>query len=120
MRILNVTLNEEIKIILALTQIYGIGLNRSKFLLDLLNINYTTRLKELEEEKKEQLKILLLNKEKTIGTYLKRAISSNFKTNMILNTFKGSRYKNKMPVRGQRSRTNNRTNKKRKQIQLEI
>src|SRR5690606_28881839 len=112
MRILNVTLNEEKKIVLALTDIYGIGLKRSKKILTFLNVSLTTTIKNLEEDKKEKLRLFLLNKEKKLSTYLKRSINNNIKKNIMMNTFKGTRYKNKMPVRGQRSRSNNRTNKK--------
>lgn len=112
MRVLNVTLNEEKKIFLSLTKIYGIGFKRSKKILKSLNINYYDKIEDLKEEKKEQLKKYLLENEKTMSNYLKRSINNNLKNEIILKTFKGFRHKMKMPVRGQRSRSNNKTNRK--------
>jgi small subunit ribosomal protein S13 len=112
MRLLNVTLDENKGILGELTKIYGIGFNRSKKILNFLNIDYLSTIKNLSEEKKEQLKNLILEKEKNFGNALKRSINNNFKREIALKSYKGSRYKNKLPVRGQRTRTNSKTAKK--------
>lgn len=113
MRLLNVTLNENRSILKELTKVYGIGFNRAKKILSSLNIDHLSAIITLSEEKKEELKNLILNKEKSLGNALKRSINNNLKREIALKTYKGSRYKNKVPVRGQRTRTNSKTSKKR-------
>jgi len=112
MRILNVTIEEDIKLLHALTKLYGIGFKRSNKIITLLDLQRNKTIKELTIVEKERLKNFLLEKEKTLSIYLKRSISLNIKKELALKTYKGSRYKNKMPVRGQRTRSNNQTNKK--------
>jgi Ribosomal protein S13 len=113
MRLLNVTLDENKTILKELTKIYGIGFNRSKNILDSLQINHLLTFTQLTDEKKEELKTFILTKEKSLGNALKRSVNNNFKREIALKTYKGSRYKNKVPVRGQRTRTNSKTAKKR-------
>ncbi len=112
MRILNVTLNENKPLLIELTRIYGIGITRSKKILLDLNIAFASNLEIIEELKKEELRNYLSKKEKTLGSFLKRSVNNNIKKEISLNTFKGNRFKFKMPVRGQRTRSNNKTNKK--------
>jgi len=113
MRLINVTLDENKTILKELTKIYGIGFDRAKKILNSLNIDHLYTFKMLSEEKKEELKNFVLNKEKSLGNALKRSVNNNFKREIALKTYKGTRYKNKVPVRGQRTRTNSKTAKKR-------
>lgn len=113
MRILNFTLDENQNILKELTKIYGIGIKRSKKMLDKLNIGHLKTISSLSDEDKDKLKNFLLSKEKTIGNALKRFVNNNIKREITLKSFKGQRYKTKMPVRGQRTRTNSKTSKKR-------
>lgn len=119
MRLGNITLSENKNLLKELTKIYGIGLKRSKKLLNLLDIKYLETIATLTEEKKEELKKLILSKDKTLGNTLKRSVNNNIKKEILLKTYKGFRYKNNMPVRGQRTRTNSKTSKKGK-ILLEV
>lgn len=112
MRILNTTLNENSSLLIELTKIYGVGLIRSKKILINLNIPFNSNLGVIGDLKKEELRNYLNKREKTMGSFLKRSINNNIKKEISLNTFKGNRFKFKMPVRGQRTRSNNKTNKK--------
>lgn len=112
MRIFNITLDENKSILKELVKIYGIGRKRAKKILDMLSIDYLIPINDLTNEKKEQLKEFLISKEKTLGNALKRSISNNFKKEIVLKTYRGFRYKHKLPVRGQRTRTNAKTTRK--------
>lgn len=112
MRVLNTTLNEHTDLLIELTKIYGIGFTRSKKILLHLEIPFNSKLHNIEEFKKEELRNYLNKKEKTFSSFLKRSVNNNIKKEISLNTYKGNRFKFKMPVRGQRTRSNNKTNKK--------
>lgn len=120
MRILNVTLNEETIIIIELTKIFGIGIERSKKILTELNIPFNSKLANIADLKKEELRDYLNKREKMLGSFLKRSVNNNIKKEITLNTFKGNRFKFKMPVGGQRTRSNNKTNKKKLSVFIDV
>ena len=75
-----------------------------------LNISDRTRVNELSED--EVLKISdFINKNHKVEGDLRREISVNIKRLVDLATYRGSRHKKKLPVRGQRTHCNARTRK---------
>ena len=105
---INIPPNKIISI--ALTYIHGIGLHSSKQICDKLTIARDIRVNSLTEE--QVLKITeYINKNHKVEGDLRRDVSLNIKRLIDLATFRGSRHKKKLPVRGQRTHSNARTRK---------
>ena len=111
-RILGNNLSNKKKISIALTCIYGIGIPRSKKILDQLNIDPNTKVSDLNESNVSALREILETDEFKLEGDLKRLISLNIKRLIDINSFKGRRHLKGLPVRGQRTRTNNRTSRR--------
>ena len=109
-RIAGINIPQNKVISIALTYIHGIGLHSSKKICNELNISDRTRVNELSED--EVLKISeFINKNHKVEGDLRREISVNIKRLVDLATYRGSRHKKKLPVRGQRTHCNARTRK---------
>ncbi|MFW6209870.1 MAG: 30S ribosomal protein S13 [Patescibacteria group bacterium] len=107
MRISGITIPDDKQLPYALTAVYGIGLSRAKQILDELSLDQTKKAAELstEEEAAVREKVEAF----TIEGELKREISSNVKRLKDIGSYRGSRHSKRLPVRGQRTRTNART-----------
>lgn len=102
-------------IVIGLTAIYGIGRSQSKKICGSAGVDETTKAKDLTEEQLDRLRGEV-GKLRVEGD-LRREIAMNIKRLVELGTYRGTRHKRGLPVRGQRTRTNARTRKgKRKQI----
>ena len=94
----------------ALTYIYGIGKKFSNDICTKLSISKDKRVNSLTEN--EILKIReFIDKNYKVEGDLRREVSLNIKRLVDLATYKGSRHKKKLPVRGQRTHSNARTRK---------
>ncbi|MGX7582582.1 30S ribosomal protein S13 [Candidatus Vidania fulgoroideorum] len=93
-----------------LTKIYGIGLKTSIKICKEFNI-YNKRVKEIDNINK--IKVLKKLKKFNIGLDLKKIIFYNIKRLIRINSYRGSRHLKKLPTRGQRTRTNSKTSRKR-------
>lgn len=111
-RILGNNLSNKKKIYVALTCIYGIGIPSAKKILKKLNIDENIKVSELKEENISALRDLLETEEFKLEGDLKRLISLNIKRLIDINSFRGRRHLKGLPVRGQRTRTNNRTSRR--------
>jgi small subunit ribosomal protein S13 len=111
-RILGNNLSNRKKIYIALTCIYGIGIQTSKNILKRLNIDFNIKVTELTETNISELRDLLETEEFKLEGNLKRLISMNIKRLIDINSYRGRRHLKGLPVRGQRTRTNNRTSRK--------
>ena len=93
-----------------LTYIYGIGDKFSKQICVALNIPKSMRVNQLSDE--QILKIReYIDKNFTVEGDLRRETSLSIKRLIDLASYRGSRHKKKLPVRGQRTRCNARTRK---------
>jgi small subunit ribosomal protein S13 len=111
-RILGNNLSNKKKIYIALTAIYGIGIPTSVKILKKLNIDPNIKVTELTESNISSLRDFLETEEFKLEGDLKRLISSNIKRLIDINSFRGRRHLKGLPVRGQRTRTNNRTSRR--------
>ena len=111
-RILGNNLSNKKKIYIALTCIYGIGIPTSKKILNRLNIDLNIKVIDLTEGHISALRDILETEEFKLEGDLKRLISLNIKRLIDINSFRGRRHLKGLPVRGQRTRTNNRTSRK--------
>jgi len=109
-RISGVDIPNSKRIEVALTYLYGIGRTLSEKILKTANINPDTRAKDLTEEEVSKLSVIIQSNYKVEGD-LRREISSNIKRLIDISSYKGSRHKRGLPVRGQRTHTNARTRK---------
>ena len=113
-RIKGVDIPDNKRVEIALTYIYGIGRKLALTILDKVNIDPTTKTKDLSSD--DLLKIRdELNNHLTEGE-LRREVNMNIKTKMEINSYQGSRHKKGLPVRGQRTITNARTRKGRGKV----
>jgi small subunit ribosomal protein S13 len=111
-RILGNNLSNKKKIYIALTCIYGIGIPTSKKILNQLNIDPNVKVSDLNDSNVSALRDLLETDEFKLEGDLKRLVSLNIKRLIDINCFKGRRHLKGLPVRGQRTRTNNRTSRR--------
>ena len=104
----NIPTNKIVQI--GLTYIYGIGDKFSKQICKVLDISKSKRVNELTDE--QILKIReYIDQNFTVEGELRRETSLNIKRLIDLASYRGSRHKKKLPVRGQRTRCNARTRK---------
>ena len=116
-RIAGVDLPNDKRIEIALTYIYGIGrTSASKIIVD-TGINPDTRVKDLTEDEVAKIRDQIENNYKVEGD-LKREVQSNIKRLTDIGCLRGRRHRLGLPVRGQRTKTNARTRKGPKRIQL--
>ena len=105
---INIPQNKIVRI--GLTYIYGIGNKNSQEICKNLNIPSSKRVNQLTDD--EILKIReYIDKNIDVEGELRRETSLNIKRLIDLATYRGSRHKKKLPVRGQRTRCNARTRK---------
>ena len=104
----NIPTNKIVEI--GLTYIYGIGNKFSQQICTSLNIPKSKRVNELTDE--QILKIReYIDQNFTVEGNLRRETSLNIKRLIDLASYRGSRHRKKLPVRGQRTRCNARTRK---------
>tara|TARA_B100000886_G_C20203322_1_gene399246 strand:- start:274 stop:657 length:384 start_codon:yes stop_codon:yes gene_type:complete len=109
-RIAGINIPQNKVVSIALTYIHGIGLYSSKKICKELNISEITRVNQLSEEQVLKIREYIDSNHKVEGD-LRRDISVNIKRLVDLATYRGSRHKKKLPVRGQRTHCNARTRK---------
>ncbi len=107
-RIAGVTIPENKRIAIAITYIYGVGDSLSKKILQATNINANTKAKDLTPKEINDLREYIEKNHKIEGD-LRRQVMVNIKRLKDIGTWRGSRHAKKLPVRGQRTKTNTRT-----------
>jgi len=108
LRIAGVNIPDEKRIEISLTYIYGIGPKTAAKILDELGISKQTRTKDLSETDGNKIREYV---EKTIRVEgeLKHEVRTNIKRLKEVGCYRGTRHQKGLPVRGQRTKTNNRT-----------
>lgn len=102
---------------IGLTYIYGIGRTTSRQLLDKAGISYDTFIRDLTEEEAGKLRELV-ESDLTVEGDLRRERSQNVKRLMEIGCYRGLRHRRGLPVRGQKTKTNARTRKGPKRLQV--
>ena len=111
-RLAGVDLPRNKRIIIALTYIFGIGPTRSAKILDATKISPDLRTDDLTDE---DIKLLRAELSKYhIEGDLRREVTMHIKRLQEINSYRGLRHKRKLPVRGQRTKTNARTRRGKK------
>nr|AQS30275.1 hypothetical protein [uncultured bacterium] len=101
-------MDDKKKIDIALTAIYGIGRQLSADILANAKIDPTTRTKDLTESEEAKLRELV-EKQSVVEGDLRREVSTNIRRLRDIGSYRGQRHARKLPVHGQRTKTNART-----------
>ncbi|MGO9957553.1 MAG: 30S ribosomal protein S13 [Solirubrobacteraceae bacterium] len=111
----NIPLNKRVEI--GLTYIYGIGRSTSNELLAKIGIEPDRKVRDLTEAEVVQLRDLI-DGTVTVEGDLRRERSQNIKRLQEIGCYRGLRHRRGLPVRGQNTKTNARTRKGPKRMQV--
>jgi small subunit ribosomal protein S13 len=111
----NIPLNKRVEI--GLTYIYGIGRSTSNKLLAEVGIEPDRKVRDLTEEEVVKLRDLI-DSGYTVEGDLRRERSQNIKRLQEIGCYRGLRHRRGLPVRGQNTKTNARTRKGPKRMQV--
>ena len=115
-RIAGVDLPNKKRIEYGLTYIYGIGLYKSRQILDAVKTSYDKRVYELSEDEAAAIRKEIQERHIVEGD-LRKQVAMDIKALMDLGSYRGLRHRKGLPVRGQKTKTNARTRKgKRKTV----
>lgn len=104
-------LPKEKHIVIALTSIYGVGLSRAKRVCQQASVSETSKVKDVPESKIEAIRQVLA--EYSLEGDLRRLVGSNISRLMSIGSYRGIRHRKRLPLRGQRTKTNAMTCKRR-------
>lgn len=107
MRIAGNTISDDKHLCIALTGVVGIGRSKAKEILNELNIEETKKAADLSREDETALRTRVEGE--TIEGELRREVSQNIKRLKDIQSYRGDRHSRRLPVRGQRTKTNVRT-----------
>jgi small subunit ribosomal protein S13 len=111
----NVPLNKRVEV--GLTYVYGIGRSTSNQLLAEAGISPDTFVRDLTEDEVGKIRDLV-ERDLTVEGDLRRERSQNVKRLMEIGCYRGLRHRRGLPVRGQKTKTNDRTRKGPKRMQV--
>ena len=109
-RISGVDLPRNKRVEVALTYIFGIGRPRAKQICEEAGIPHSLRTDNLNDEQSAKIRSIIESQFKIEGD-LRREVSLSIKRLVDLNSYRGSRHRKGLPVRGQNTRSNARTRK---------
>jgi small subunit ribosomal protein S13 len=104
-RIAGIDIPREKRVEIALTYIFGVGLSTSQKILKLTNVNPDTRVRDLTEDQVNRLREVIDRTYKVEGD-LRREVALNIKRLIEIGSYRGTRHRRNLPVRGQRTKTN--------------
>jgi small subunit ribosomal protein S13 len=112
-RIAGIDLPKEKRGIIGLTYVYGIGRSTAQKILDETNIDRDTKVKDWTDDEVSRLRQLIDNEHKVEGA-LRSEVKQNIRRLIEIGSYRGTRHRKGLPVRGQRTQTNARTRKGRR------
>jgi small subunit ribosomal protein S13 len=112
---INIPLNKRVEV--GLTYIYGIGPSTARKLLKETGIDPNTYVRDLTDDEVVKLREAI-EQDLTVEGDLRRERSQNVKRLMEIGCYRGLRHRRGMPVRGQRTKTNARTRKGPRRMQV--
>jgi small subunit ribosomal protein S13 len=111
----NIPLNKRVEI--GLTYIYGIGRSSANSVLQRVGIDPNTYVKDLTDDEIVKLRDTV-DSTLTVEGDLRRERSQNVKRLQEIGCYRGMRHRRGLPVRGQRTKTNARTRKGPRRMQV--
>jgi len=112
---INIPLNKRVEV--GLTYIYGIGRSKSNELLTEVGVSPDTYVRDLTDDEVVKLRDAI-ERSVTVEGDLRRERSQNVKRLMEIGCYRGMRHRRGMPVRGQRTKTNARSRKGPRRMQV--
>ena len=116
-RISGVDIPRDKHVHISLRYIYGIGPTTALKICDKTRVNPSTRVRDLTEEELARLREVIDREHKVEGD-LRREINLNIKRLIEIGCYRGLRHRRGMPVKGQRTKTNARTRKGPRRMQV--
>lgn len=107
MRILGITIPNEKRVDIGLTSLFGVGSATANKVLKEVKVSPDTKSKDLTLEQESAIRKLI--EEMTIEGNLKREVAGNVKRLKDIKCYRGVRHTKRLPVKGQRTKTNSRT-----------
>ena len=107
MRILGITVPNEKRLEIGLTCVYGVGISSARKILDQVGVERGKKAKDLTPDEENKIRAIIEGMK--IEGNLKREVSANIKRLKDIKTYRGIRHMKRLPVRGQRTKTNSRT-----------
>jgi small subunit ribosomal protein S13 len=107
MRILGINIPNDKRLDIALTSLYGIGISSARKILKSAQVEIDSKGDTLTVDQENAIRKVIEGM--TIEGTLKREIATNVKRLKDIKAYRGIRHMRKMPVHGQRTKTNSRT-----------
>ena len=98
---------------IALQYIFGLGKTSAKKILNSANVDLAKKVQDWNDEEVTKIRQIINDTFKVEGS-LRSEVQLHIKRLVDIGTYRGSRHRNGLPVRGQRTRTNSRTRKGRR------
>jgi small subunit ribosomal protein S13 len=114
---INIPLNKRVEI--GLTYIYGLGRPTSNEILAKLGIEPDRKVRDLTDDEVAKLRDII-DRDYIVEGDLRRERSQNIKRLMEIGCYRGIRHRRGLPVRGQNTKTNARTRKGPKRMQVAV
>lgn len=109
MRIEGVTIDDNKHLAIGLTAIFGIGRSRAMQILDEIDVSHDTTPTDLTDDQDKKLRLKL--EDFTLEGDLRRQKEADVKRLKDVKAYRGIRHTKNLPVRGQNTQTNSRTNR---------
>ena len=109
-RISGIDLPKDKKVEIGLTYIFGIGRSAAQEIIEKAGISAEQRVRDLTDADVNKLR-QVIEKEYRVEGALRTEVSMNIKRLMDIGSYRGTRHRRGLPVRGQRTHTNARTKK---------
>jgi small subunit ribosomal protein S13 len=109
-RISGIDLPRDKKVEIGLTYIFGIGRSSALEIMEKAGIDASLRIRDLSDADVNKLR-QVIEKEYRVEGALRTEVSMNIKRLMDIGSYRGTRHRRGLPVRGQRTHTNARTKK---------
>ena len=115
-RIQGIDLPKNIRGVIGLTYIYGIGSSFAKMILDEAKVSYDKKIQDWTDDESNAIRTIIGDKY-TVEGELRAETKMNIKRLMDIGCYKGIRHRMGLPLRGQKTKNNSRTRKgKRKTV----
>jgi len=113
-RISGIDIPEQKRIVISLAYIRGIGDVQSRKILAEVGIDENVRAKDLTEDEVVKIRSKIDELKIAVEGELRKIVSQNIARLKDIRSFRGLRHAKRLPVRGQRTKTNARTNRGKK------
>jgi small subunit ribosomal protein S13 len=107
MRISGITIPNEKRLDIGLTSLFGVGTATARKVLTKVGVNVDAKPADLTVDQENEIRKNI--EERTIEGNLKREIAANVKRLKDIKSYRGTRHMKRLPVKGQRTKTNSRT-----------